>query len=88
LGKEIATGLRGRTLPYEVLPLSFVEFLSFQHFEGNPVSSRGKAEVINLLREYLVQGGFPELFFIDKQFHQDIIAGYLELMMYKDLVER
>ena len=36
LGDEIATSLRGRTLKYEVYPLTFKEFLKFKGFEFNP----------------------------------------------------
>jgi predicted AAA+ superfamily ATPase len=88
LGKEIATGLRGRTLPYEVLPLSYSEFLAFNDYNEEPRSSHGMALAINLMQKYLIQGGFPELVFADKVLHQKTVESYLEIMMYKDLVER
>ena len=88
LGKEIATSLRGRTLPFEVLPLSFNEFLSFNKIDEDPRSSKGKATTIHYLKQYLLQGGFPELLFLPEQFHQRTIEEYLELMLYKDLVDR
>ena len=33
MSREIATSLRGRTLPYQLLSLSFSEFLGFKKLE-------------------------------------------------------
>ena len=38
LSRELATGLRGRSVSYEVFPLSFAEFLSFRRLEHQPYS--------------------------------------------------
>ncbi len=88
LSREIASGLRGRSISYEVLPLSFKEFLQFQQITIKPHTSKGKATVIHHLQEYLLQGGFPELIFLPKNLHRKVIGEYLDLMLYKDLTER
>jgi predicted AAA+ superfamily ATPase len=88
LSRELATSLRGRTLPYEVFPLSFGEFLQFNHIEANPHSSRGQALLLHWLRRYLRQGGFPELVFLPEALHRRIVDEYLDLMLYRDLAER
>ncbi len=88
LSRELATSLRGRTLPYEVFPLSFGEFLQFNRIEANPNSSKGQALLLHWLRRYLRQGGFPELVFLPEEVHRRTINEYLDLMLYRDLVER
>ena len=88
LSQELATTLRGRTLSFEVFPLSFSEFLSFQRIKPNLQTSKGKSIVVNVLQQYLRQGGFPELVFSPSSLHQRIIQEYLDLMIYRDLTER
>jgi len=50
LSWEIATALRGRTVNYELLPLSFREFLRFEEFDFEPerdfYSSPKRARVV------------------------------------------
>ena len=88
LSQELATSLRGRTISFEVFPLSFPEFLSFKNIKVNEQTSRGKSTLINTLHQYLQQGGFPELIFTPESLHQRIIQEYLDLMIYRDLTER
>ncbi|SNZ02719.1 hypothetical protein SAMN06265182_0192 [Persephonella hydrogeniphila] len=92
LSKEIATALRGRTISYEVFPLSFKEFLkfkglSFEEKDFYNIEKRGvwKKEFL----EYLEYGGFPEIiFFDDEKLKLKTLQNYFEVMLYKDLVER
>ena len=88
LSREIATSLRGRTLPYEIFPLSFHEFLNFNQVKANPNSSGGKATLQKAFLDYMQQGGLPELVFLDKGLHRRTVSEYMDLMLYKDLVER
>ncbi|MEQ9299143.1 MAG: ATP-binding protein [Cyclobacteriaceae bacterium] len=88
LSREIATSLRGRTLPYEVFPLSFEEYLNFTNVKGNPNSSRGKTTLQHSFLKFMNQGGFPELVFLNETFHRRTVSEYIDLMLYKDLVER
>ena len=68
LSKEIATALRGRTLSFEILPLSFREYLRFNNVNPTKKDATTKAAVNKLLAQYLVNGGFPELIKIDDGF--------------------
>jgi len=88
LSSEIATSLRGRTISYEIFPLSFNEFLRFKNMDNNHYSSANYALIRNALDTYLFQGGFPELIEekIDK--HKLILQEYVDLIIYKDLIER
>jgi len=88
LSRELSTTLRGRTLPYEVFPLNFKEFLSFNKIEINPDTSKGKATILHAFDRWLRQGGFPELVFLSESLHRRTIDEYLDLMLYKDLTER
>lgn len=88
LSRELATSLRGRTIAFEVFPLSFGEFLNFNQVHFNPVTSKGKSTILHWYDRWLKQGGFPELVFLPESLHQSTIAEYIDLMLYRDLSER
>ncbi len=88
LSRELATALRGRTLSYESFPLSFKEFLNFQGLQFDTNTSEGQALAKHHLRKYMKQGGFPELLALPEYLHQRTINDYIDLMLYRDLVER
>lgn len=88
LSRELATSLRGRTLPVEVLPLSFREFLQFNDVEADEFSSQGKTLYMHWLNRYLKQGGFPELVFLPESLHRPTLQEYMDLILYRDVVER
>jgi predicted AAA+ superfamily ATPase len=88
LSRELATVLRGRSIPYEIFPLNFKEFLQFNKVEINPITSKGQALLLHHLRIYLKQGGFPELVFLPPDIHNRIVNEYIDLLLYRDLTER
>jgi len=88
LSREIATTLRGRTLSFEIFPLSFGEYLSFNQLSFNPNSSSGKSFLQNNFEKYFWQGGFPELIYLPERLHLPTINEYINLMLYRDLTER
>lgn len=88
LSKDIATALRGRTLTYEVYPLSFDEFLTFNSIIPNLNSNKSKAKLVNTFDTFLAQGGFPELVFLDNEIHQRVLQEYFNTMLFRDLIER
>lgn len=63
LSKEIATSLRGRSLPVEIWPFSFQEYLSSKGEKSwKKYLSRGEKDVYGqYLRDYLTEGGLPEV---------------------------
>ena len=61
LSKEISTSLRWRSLNYELLPLSFNEFLIFKWEKLNFHTTKDKAKIINLQKEFITWWGFPEI---------------------------
>ncbi len=88
LSKEIASALRGRTLTYEIYPLSFNEFVDVESPDINYETSSGKAKLLHLFEQFLEQGGFPELIGKDKELQNKILQEYFNVMILRDLVER
>lgn len=89
LSKEIATSLRGRTLPFHLFPLSFKEFLKFKNIklDKHTIYTSSRFKIKKLLEEYINFGGFPEVVKSEK-LKKDILSNYFEMFLYRDLVER
>lgn len=91
LSTEIATELRGRTLAYEVFPLSFREYLRFRgipHEKSDLYASTVNAKIVNGLEEYLLFGGFPEVIARDRPLKTKTLQEYLNVMITNDLIKR
>lgn len=88
LSSEIATSLRGRTLSYEVYPLSFSEYLSFKDIEVDLYSSKSLAHIKNAQESFLKNGAFPETLFLEEQYVIQTLQEYFNVLLYKDLAER
>ncbi|WP_457590700.1 ATP-binding protein [Geoglobus sp.] len=89
LSKEIATSLRGRSLSFKLFPLSFREFLAFKGFEAKePFIEDERGRIERDLEEYLQFGGFPEIVNYDVHLKIRTLQEYLDMVVYKDLVER
>jgi hypothetical protein len=88
LSKEIATSLRGRSLPLMVLPLSFKELLRTKSIDFLPPLPSEKSSSIKYeLSNYLANGGFPDIVFGNAKPVQ-FFRQYLDLVVFKDLTER
>jgi uncharacterized protein len=88
LSREIATALRGRTLSYEILPLSFREFLSFKNVNWKKMDSASQSKVNKLFLQYLATGGYPEVVMLNDNLKTQALQEYFDVMTYRDLVER
>ena len=88
LSSEIATSLRGRTIAYEIFPFSFKEYLGYKNIEINLYSSKSISFIKNAFDTYLVDGGFAETFDESDDVKKRIMKDYLDLIVYKDIVER
>ncbi len=88
--KEIPTELRGRTLNYSIMPLSFGEYLFFKDIAvpGGYVDSRKEAEINRFFDEYLVYGGFPELVDAGELERKEVIQEYYRTLVQRDLIDR
>lgn len=88
LSSEISSSLRGRSISYEVFPLSFKEYLSFNDISIDFYVPEIKATIYNIMETYLEFGGFPELVTIaDPNIRYKILQEYFDVMLFRDLVE-
>jgi predicted AAA+ superfamily ATPase len=88
LTRDLATALRGRSLTWEVFPLSFRECLAFRRIAWVPANADSESAVKAAFEQYLLWGGFPEIVLADDAMRPLILAEYASLMFYRDLVER
>ena len=88
LSSEIATSLRGRTLGFEIYPLSFREYLNFKKINSDLYSSRQLAFIRNAQTTFLSQGGFPETLFLEERLHPKLLQEYFNVLLYRDIAER
>jgi hypothetical protein len=90
LSKEIATSLRGRTIPNYLYPLSFREYLYFEGIalEKDVEYTHERYAIKNLFQDYMRWGGFPEIALEEEALRQSILKNYYEMFIYRDLVER
>lgn len=90
LSTDIHSRLRGRSLPLEIWPYSFLEFLS-AHNIVRPKKPFGQAAFDKMhqqLLRYLSIGGFPAVQFLSLGEWRETLQGYVELVILKDIVER
>jgi len=91
LGSEIATSLRGRSLAVEIFPFSFEEFLKFHKLFQDLPKTFG-ANTASVLRkaakDYLEVGGFPEVQNLERNLRIEVLQGYIDSVLLKDIIER
>ena len=82
---ELPTELRGRSISIKINPLNFEEFLRFKNID---IYSLPKPEVLNLTREYVTYGGFPEVVLVEEGKKSIIMDEYFQTFILRDLIER
>jgi predicted AAA+ superfamily ATPase len=90
LSKELATALTGRHVPIEILPFSFKEFLRAKKFQIDPEYKslpQKHGELLKLMEEYLVSGGFPEVV-VSNLDAKDYLQVLFDSLLFKDVVKR
>jgi len=90
LSQELATSLTGRHVPIEILPFNFKEYLKakeFEYQENEMVLPEKKGILLNLLIDYITNGGFPELVVkgLEPRGYLDTL---LDSLIFKDIVKR
>lgn len=92
LSREVATSLRGRAMEVLVHPFSFREAL--RHAGAEPAVAYGKLDLPERLkldrrlRRYLTEGGFPEAQGADPRDRTALLAGYVDVVVLRDVIER
>ena len=84
LSKELATHLTGRHLALELYPFSFREFLAYAEIKPDAyiLSTKDKGLLKNRLRDYIKDGGFPELL------KKDIDAKVYLKALYSTIIDK
>lgn len=90
LSKELATALTGRHIPIEILPFNFKEFLQAKNFQAD--SEYGSlpqkhGELLKLMDEYMVSGGFPEIV-VNNLDPKGYLETLFDSLLFKDVVKR
>ncbi len=92
LSREVHTSLRGRGLETVIRPFSFREYLRHRGEEPRrEVSAWTAAErslVEKRFREYLHEGGFPEVQELAAALRIELLQGYVDTVLFRDVVER
>ncbi len=90
LSREVATSLRGRAMEVLVHPFSFREAL--RHAGDEPARAGAgtwpSAVLDQRLRRYLVDGGFPEAQGADPRDRVALLAGYVDVVVLRDVIDR
>ncbi len=91
LSSEFMTLLSGRTLPVEVFPFSFEEYLLARGVTVSDEISvlRQQPRLRALCDDYLRTGGFPEAVFLDvPAFRTEVLGMYARTILQQDIVPR
>jgi hypothetical protein len=92
LSREVHTSLRGRGMATVIRPFSFREFLRHRSQEPLKEPRRWTAAERSLIekrfREYLVEGGFPEVQGMTATLRIELLQGYVDTVLFRDVVER
>ena len=92
LSREVHTSLRGRGMETVIRPFSFREFLRHKGEEPEAsvehATSAQRSLLEKRLGEYLVEGGFPEAQGLPKTLRIQLLQGYVDTVLFRDVVER
>ncbi len=90
LSSEIATSLRGRSLAIEVWPYDFNEYLIAHKIEKppTPLGQKGQDIMQAHLLSYFKIGGFPAAQNLPQNEWREMLQGYVDAVILRDIVER
>ncbi len=91
LSREIGSKLTGRHISFEISPLSFKEFLSFNNMEITTVLDyvRHRDHLRAMFLNYLQYGGFPEVVLKEENIDKELLLkNYFEDILYRDIAAR
>jgi len=92
LSREVHTSLRGRGIETVMRPFSFREFLRHRGEEPEVEPRRWTAEqrsrVEKRFGEFLIEGGFPEVQGLTPALRVELLQGYIDTVLFRDVVER
>ena len=92
LSREVHTSLRGRGMATVIRPFSFREFWCHRGEEPANEPRRWRPAERSLVehrfREFLSDGGFPEAQGLPTALQVELLQGYVDTVLFRDVVER
>ena len=92
LSREVHTSLRGRGMETVIRPFSFREFLRHRGVEparrAREFTTTDRSRIEKEFREYLAVGGFPEAQGLTREWRVELLQGYVDTVIFRDIVER
>lgn len=92
LSREIATSMRGRAWEVPIHPFSFAEFLRHQALPvpADPalLNRQQIASLDHHFGRYLQTGGFPEAQGLTPVQRRQLLQGYVDVLLLRDVIER
>ena len=92
LSREVATSMRGRAMEALVHPFSFREYLRHlgrePRHEADRLTKAAHSAIEKDLREYLMGGGFPEAVDVILRDRFELLRGYVDTALLRDVIER
>lgn len=92
LSREVHTSLRGRGMETVIRPFSFREFMRHRGTEPTrhvrEFTAVDRSLIEKEFREYLAIGGFPEAQGLSGELRVDLLQGYVDTLLFRDIVER
>lgn len=92
LSSDIPTNFRGRSISREMWPLSFREYCLFHHVETDSIagtySGATRRALQNAFNEYMDIGGFPAVQQMPPMLRTQLLQGYADEIVTKDVLER
>lgn len=87
LSREVATSLRGRGWEVAIYPFSFAEALAHAG-KALPAPPRERPALERSFRDWLECGGFPEVQGLAPATRRQVLSGYVDIALLRDVVER
>lgn len=92
LSREIHTSLRGRAMATVIRPFGFREVLRHHGEEPSTEPARWappeRSNIEKRFREFLMAGGFPETLGLPADLRIELLQGYVDTVLFRDVVER
>lgn len=92
LSREIATSMRGRAWEIAIYPFSFTEFLRHHSHEipdrPDRLTRPKSATLDHRFARYLETGGFPEAQDLTLATRRQLLQGYIDVLLLRDVIER
>jgi len=86
LSGDLATHLTGRSSEIELYPFSFEEYCVMNNVDYGTRTTKSIASIRNAFDEYVKNGGFPELLYV--QNHKKYIGNLVDNILKRDIEQR